>query len=112
VGVIATSTQTEEGGGGQSIFERLKASRPALPTSEQEIEHPPRGLDLLLGWLTTRWNADLITLRQVRAYGPGPVRDEKVALKLMQTLTERGWVTPVEAWRYDQRRWRVCRRCR
>jgi hypothetical protein len=94
-----------------SLFERLKTGRPALQATKEEIEQPPKGIELLLTWLMTRWNADLITLRQVRAYGPGPVRDEKVVLKLMQTLTERGWVTPVGAWRYDQRRWRVCRRC-
>jgi hypothetical protein len=89
VGMIATSTQTEEGGGGQSIFERLQASRPALPTTEQEIEHPPRGLELLLGWLTTRWNADLITLREVRAFGPGPLRDEKAYGPELQALSSR-----------------------
>jgi hypothetical protein len=93
-----------------SLFSRLDKNRPTTTTTELEkAEQPLKNLELLLDWLLNRWPKELITLRDIQAYGPGPVRDKKVAPNLMRILAARGWVTTVKPHRYDMMRWKIVR---
>jgi hypothetical protein len=93
-----------------NLFDRLNAGRPAPPPPpKEEIKQPLKNLELLLGWLLNRWPKDLVTLRDIQAFGPGPVRDKTVALNLMQILSARGWATPVKPHRYDMKQWEIAR---
>ena len=95
------------------LFDRLRPGQPLLTETtsppKEEIEKPLKNLELLLGWLMNRWAGDRITLREIQAFGPGPVRDKTVALNLMQILSARGWATPVKPHRYDMKRWEIPR---
>ena len=91
-----------------SVFATFIAENEIELEKPQPIDRPLKNLELLLGWLN-RWPKDRITLREIQAFGPGPVRDRKVALNLMQTLTERGWVLPTKPRRYDMTRWEIAR---
>jgi hypothetical protein len=63
----------------------------------------------LLEWLVNHWPKPVITLRDISAYGPNCARDPTNRASLIETLTEYGWLVPVEAWRRDQKKWRVVR---
>jgi hypothetical protein len=65
-----------------TIFERLNRGRPAEPKIEQPYENHPQ---LLLDWLMQYWTNPDICLRDIRAYAPRPVRDEKIAISSAET---------------------------
>jgi hypothetical protein len=89
------------------LLERLAGQSPApRPT----IERAPENRELLmLDWLMNRWPKSSVTLRDIQAYGPGSVRDRKVALNLMDTLVARRWVAEVKPHRHDMKRWGIAR---
>jgi len=95
------------------LFDRLRARQSLLTETtsppkgkvEQPLKSQPRSNSRLL----SRWPKDLVTLRDIQAYGPGSVRDKKVALNLMHILSARGWVTAVKPHRYDMTRWKIAR---
>jgi hypothetical protein len=65
--------------------------------------------EILLSWIINFWPKNVITLRDITAYAPRSVRDPKDALHLTGVLTQFGWLAPVQAWRRDQKKWRVIR---
>src|SRR5215475_7489470 len=91
-----------------SLFERLNAGRPATESSEQE---KTQSIERLLSWLVNNWPQDTITLRQLRIYGPNPLRNEtKAILGLAQDLCTRGWISPIKAQRCDSKVWKIAPR--
>jgi hypothetical protein len=95
------------------LFDRLRAGQSQLTeitsSPKEKAEQPSKNLELLLDWLLHRWPKELVTLRDIQAYGPNAVRDKKVAPNLMHILATRGWVTPVKPHRYDMTRWKIAR---
>jgi hypothetical protein len=109
-----------------TLFDRLAQGRQLAESSQSEKLEPeivrrgPQPIiplihlksspsEKLLAWLVNYWARPTITLRDICAYGPHSVRDPKDVMNLTQTLTEFGWLIPVEAWRRDQKKWRVVR---
>ena len=91
-----------------SLFEKLRG-RP-LPTEEAGKHDKSQSLERLLSWLVNNWAKDTITARQIRVYGPYPLRNETQAtLDLAQGLVERGWLFPVAPRRHDSREWKIGR---
>jgi hypothetical protein len=91
-----------------SLFERLNAGRPPLPATEGTEHKKFPSIERLLNWLTHNWPGDTITARQIRVYGPYPLRNEKKAtLDLAQGLVERGWLIPLKPERHDTRKWKI-----
>jgi hypothetical protein len=109
-----------------TLFDRLAQGRQLAESSQSEKLEPeivrrgPQPIiplihlksspsEKLLAWLVNYWARPTITLRDICAYGPHSVRDPKDVMNLTQTLTEFGWLIPVEAWRRDQKKWRIVR---
>jgi hypothetical protein len=108
-----------------NLFDRLKEKQPQQLEKEQPAEpeiirRGPQPIiplahrksapsEKLLAWIVNYWTRPTITLRDISAFGPRSVRDPKDAMNLTKVLTEFGWLTPVEAWRRDQKKWRVVR---
>jgi hypothetical protein len=91
----------------RDIFDRLEPPAPAEATSEHEKS---QSIERLLSWLLNNWTKDTITGRQLRYYGPYPLRNEKKAtLNLMQELADRGWVFQIPLRRRDARKWKIGR---
>lgn len=70
----------------------------------------------LLAWLTTLWNADLISLIEIYQLGPNQIRDKATAARIVGILEEHGWLRPVLGGGVvaGQRRrevWRIFRGC-
>jgi hypothetical protein len=109
-----------------TLFDRLAQGRQLAESSQSEKLEPeivrrgPQPIiplihlksspsEKLLAWLVNYWARPTITLRDICAYGPHSVRDPKDVMNLTQTLTEFGWLIPVEAWRRDMKKWRIVR---
>ena len=108
-----------------TLFDRLQEKQPQYPEKDQpdEPEIVRRGpqpiiplihlksspSEKLLAWLVNYWARPTITLRDIRAYGPNCIRDPADIVSLTKTLTEYGWLVPVQAWRRDMKKWRVVR---
>jgi hypothetical protein len=91
-----------------SLFERLNAGRPPLPATEGTEHKKYQSIERLLNWLVNNWPQDTITARQIRVYGPYPLRDEpKAILNLAQDLCQRGWLIPLKPRRHDARAWKI-----
>jgi hypothetical protein len=82
-----------------------KGPQPRIPLAH----HRSAPSEQLLSWLINCWPKDIITLRDIRAYGPNCARDPTDAVNLTKTLTDYGWLTPEAAWRRDMQKWRVVR---
>ena len=88
-----------------TLFERLERPPPTEEVSKHEKSHL---IERLLNWLVNNWTKDTITARQLRHYGPYPLRYEpKVVLDLAQGLVERGWISPIKPKRHDAREWKI-----
>jgi hypothetical protein len=91
-----------------NLFERLNAGRPPLPATEDSEHKKYLSIERLLIWLTHNWPGDTITLRQIRNFGPYPLRNEaKAALDLAQDLVKRGWLSPIKPRRHDSQVWKI-----
>ena len=65
---------------------------------------------LLLDWLLQHWTDPDICLRDIRAYAPAPVRDEKIAISSAEALARHGWLSELPARRRNRRVWRIDRK--
>jgi hypothetical protein len=104
-----------------SVFTKLidepKKDRPLEPDivrrGPQFLVPPPHRqfapTEILVAWLINHWTRPTITLRDIYSYGPNCARDPTNRINLIGALTEYGWLTPVRAWRRDQKKWRVVR---
>jgi hypothetical protein len=89
-----------------NLFDRLEPP----PTEAASQHEKSQSIERLLNWLTSNWREPTITARQIRLYGPYPLRNEKKAtLDLMQGLVERGWICSVKPKRHDSREWKIGR---
>jgi hypothetical protein len=90
-----------------NLFDRLERQPPAEEASKEEEF---RLIERLLTWLINNWPEPTITARQLRHYGPYPIRHEKKAtLDIMRGLEARGWVRSVKPQRHDSREWKIGR---
>jgi len=88
-----------------NLFDQL---RPALPATDGTEQEKTQSIERLLNWLVNNWPRDTITLRQLRVYGPSPLRNEtKAILELAQDLCTRGWLCPLVPRRRDTRAWKI-----
>jgi hypothetical protein len=81
---------------------------PPFIEHEPEPERPrvPPSAQRLLCWIQRHWGKPIISLRDIRAFGPYP-RDRQTALDLTKTLVQQGWLVPMGAWRRDRQVWRL-----
>ena len=104
------------------LFERLSTGRfeEKQPTEPEIVRRGPQPIippahpkaspsEKLLEWLVNYWPRPTITLRDIYSYGPNCARDPMDRVNLTKTLTEFGWLVPIEAWRRDMRKWRIVR---
>jgi hypothetical protein len=107
---------------GSSIFAGLISEEPKqLEPKEPDIVRrgpqllvPPTNRksapsEMVVAWLVNHWPRNTITLRDFYSYAPNCARDPTNRASLIETLTAYGWLVPIEAWRRDQKKWRVVR---
>jgi hypothetical protein len=82
-----------------------RGPQPIIPPTH----HKSSPSEKLLAWIVNCWPKPVITLRDIRAFGPNCARDPMDAMNLTKTLTEFGWLVPTKAWRRDMKKWRVVR---
>jgi hypothetical protein len=70
-------------------------------------EEPPA--QKLLNWLQHDWQHDLVRLRDLTNYGPGPLRNRKKLIELAAVLVGHGWLTPIKACPRNTYWWRINR---
>ena len=108
-----------------TLFDRLQEKQPQRLEKEQPAEpeivrRGPQPIiplahrksapsEKLLEWLVNYWPKPTVTLRDIYSYGPNCARDPMDRANLIGTLTEYGWLVPVQAWRRDMKKWRVIR---
>ena len=84
----------------------LFADEPApQKTAKPEKDHAQK----LLDWLQ-RWSKDTVCVRDIRVYGPNPIRDTKEAINAAKILVKYGWLTPIWAHQKDVHEWRIIRK--
>jgi len=89
------------------IKETFLLAEPELKPSKQSQEVSPA--QKLLDWLQ-RWNKDTVSIRDIRVYGPRPIRNPKNAIDAAKTLVKYGWLTPIWAHQKDVHEWRIIRK--
>jgi hypothetical protein len=93
-----------------------KPSAAAHPFTHHEYEFRPKPYSRgggrkppaqeLLHWIQ-RWGKPVVSLRDVRAFGPRAIRDRQVALSQIEILVQRGWLVPLKSCRHDRLVWRL-----
>jgi hypothetical protein len=76
------------------------------PESQPKPEQKHSAARELLIWIQ-RWGKPVISLRDVRAFGPRTVRERPVALKQIEILVNHGRLVPMKAHRRDRLVWRL-----
>jgi len=74
-----------------------------------EKAHKNDSAQRLLDWLQ-RWGKDTVRVRDIRVYGPRPIRNPKCAVDAAKTLVKYGWLTPVWAHQREVDEWRIVRK--
>jgi hypothetical protein len=87
-----------------TIFERLSQGRSSPIEKPQEIS-PAQAL---LNWLQ-RWNKDFVSARDIRIYGPHPIRNQKDAVATARILVRNGQLTPIGSRKPYLHKWRIVR---
>jgi hypothetical protein len=85
------------------IFNRLAQGRPQEPTPQQV----PLAAGVLLAWLQNNWTRPVIRVRDIQRLGPNSIRDRKSAVKMVEILTNGGWLVPTKPHRCDSKQWRI-----
>ena len=106
-----------------NLFNRLAKRQPpaAEPAEPDIVRQGPRPLvppahaksspsEKLLSWVLNYWPAPIVSLRDIRAFGPWCIRDPRsVTLHTIRTLAEYGWLIEIPTHRRDRRVWKVVR---
>jgi len=82
-------------------------AEPELKPTEKAHKNEPA--QKLLDWLQ-RWGKDTVCVRDIRVYGPRPIRNPKCAIDAAKTLVKYGWLTPIWAHQKDVHEWRIIRK--
>jgi hypothetical protein len=90
-----------------SLFDRLAKGRPP-PEAASKQSHK-EDAQRLLDWLQ-RQTKSTISMRDIRIYGPGSIRDPKSAIAAAEVLVRNGWLIPLKPHRYDMHKWQVVRK--
>jgi len=77
---------------------------------KSETKQPNNDAQTLLNWILGHWKKSVICLRDVRAFGPHSMRDEKIAISSIETLAKNGWLVARKAHRRDRRLWEITHR--
>ena len=88
-----------------NLFERLAATRP--PVEAPTPQPVPLAAGVLLAWLQNKWTRPVIRVRDIRIYGPNPIRDRESATKMVEVLVKGGWLVPTTPHRCDSKQWRI-----
>jgi len=72
-----------------TLFEKLGPPPAEKAPPKEKIEQPIDHLEILLEWLMSRWTKNTITLRDISAYGPYPIRKKEIITNLTQILAAR-----------------------
>jgi hypothetical protein len=83
--------------------EEFAAQTPTIETPTKKTQPA----QLLLDWLLQHWTKPTICTRDIRAYGPNSIRDEKTTIDSAETLAKHGWLIPLKAHRHDRRVWQI-----
>jgi hypothetical protein len=92
-----------------TLFEKLGPPPAEKAPPKEKIEQPIDHLEILLEWLMSRWTKNTITLRDISAYGPYPIRKKEIITNLTQILAARGWLIPTKPRQYNAKRWEIAR---
>lgn len=90
-----------------TLFERL--GRPAPTEKARKPKPEPEPEQLLLTWLQ-RWNKPVVSTRDIRIYGPRPLRDREIATSSLEVLIRHGWLVPAETRQRGWRHWQIVRK--
>src|SRR5262245_55487780 len=75
-----------------AIKETFLLAEPEPKPTEKTNKNEPA--QKLLDWLQ-RWGKDTVGVRDIRVYGPRPIRNPKIAIDAAKTLVKYGWLTPI-----------------
>jgi len=89
------------------IKETFLLAEPEPRSTEKTNKNEPA--QKLLDWLQ-RWDKDTVGVRDIRVYGPRPIRNPKIAIDAAKTLVKYGWLTPIWAHQKDVHEWRIVRK--
>jgi hypothetical protein len=91
-----------------NLFDRLSAGQPQPTPEETSKQEKTQSIERLLSWLAHNWPKSQITMRQLRNFGPYPLRNRpKAVVDLAQDLEAKGWLVPLRPRRHDSRAWKI-----
>ena len=73
-----------------------------------EKTHKNDSAQRLLDWLQ-RWNKDFVSARDIRIYGPNPIRNQKDAVATARILARNGQLIPIGSRQPYLHKWRIVR---
>jgi hypothetical protein len=82
-----------------------KGPQPIIPPTHRKSSPSEK----LLDWIINRWPEPTVTARDISVYGPNCARDPTSRTNLTGILVQYGWLTPIQAHRYDMKKWRIVR---
>jgi hypothetical protein len=91
-----------------SIFTKYIAD-PPVGIAELSQAQKLQPAQMLLTWLQ-RWKKDVISERDIRIYGPRPLRSKESASAAAEVLVRNGWLSRRKMPRHDSRGWKVIRK--
>lgn len=88
-----------------TLFDRLGRPAPTekAATPTEKAKEKPEPAQLLWTWLET-WNRSVVTARDIRNFGPRPIRNRESAIRSAQILVAHGRLVPLAA-----HKWQVVR---
>jgi hypothetical protein len=89
--------------------EEPEKERPTAGESQPKPESrksPPPAQELLI-WIQRHWGKPIVSLRDIRAFGPNATRDRQIAINQIEILVRHGWLVPLPSHRRDRQIWRL-----
>jgi hypothetical protein len=83
----------------------LFAEPESKPVNQPQEISPAQAM---LDWLQ-RWNKDFVSARDIRIYGPHPIRNQKDAVATARILVRNGQLTPIGSRKPYLHKWRIVR---
>jgi hypothetical protein len=83
----------------------LLADDPPKEQPRKELAPAQRLLNFL-----QRWPENVVTVRDVRVYGPRSIRNRKDAISSAEVLVANGWLKPIKPSRPDTYAWKIVRK--
>jgi hypothetical protein len=95
---------------GETLFGYGPEDQEKDQTPAPKQAHKVLAAQRLLDWIQNDFARVTVSVRDICALGPRPLRNREIAIEAAEVLAKTGWLIPTKTHRHDRHEWQIVRK--